>query len=350
MNYEILLKKLEKYGVRGIPLDWFKNYLSNRKQFIENRDKKSKYKILTCGVPQGSNLGPLLFLVYINDLPDVLKQTTPTLFADDTTIHCTAKTYPELERKMNSDLDLLSEWFKSNKLTLNVSKSYGCVFGIKNNNQVRFEINGSIIELTGTVKYLGVIVDSKLTWIPHISSVANKIGQSLGALAKVKHMLNVETLRSIYYALIHSRLIYCIEIWGTASKTALQPLFIAQKKCMRLIVGAQSRAHTEPIFKRLGIRPFLKEIEYLLALLAYKLIKNCESSDIDFVIEHVHGYRTRFASHCLPLPKKRTTRYGIKGLEYSLIEAYNSLPNHVKRLQPVLPKNCKKIINVVFSV
>ena len=163
-------------------------------------------------------------------------------------------------------------------------------------------------------------------------------------------MLNAETLRSIYYALIHSRLIYCIEIWGTASKTALQPLVIAQKKCMRLIIGATSRAHTEPIFKRLSIRPLVKEIEYRLALLSYKLIKNCEVCDIDFVREHVHRHRTRFASHCLPLPKKRTTRYGTKGLEYSLIEAYNSLPNYVKRLQPVLPKNCKKIINVVFPV
>ena len=171
----------------------------------------------------------------------------------------------------------------------------------------------------------------------------------MGALSKVTHCLNTSSLRSIYYALIHSRLIYCIEIWGTASKTALQPLIVAQKKSLRLIVGACASAHTEPIFKRLGIKPLLKEIEYRKALLAYKIVKNFEDSDIVLDNKHVHKHRTRFAVNCLPLPKKRTTWYGLKGIENSLIEAYNSLPNYIKELQPVRAIECNKILNTVFS-
>ena len=188
MDHSILLSKLSKYGVRGISLKWFENYLNRRKQFIDNGHIKSKYSYLKAGVPQGSNLGPLLFLIYVNDLPLCLKSAQVTLFADDTTIYASANTNKELAQKMNDELIHLSEWFKCNKLTLNVNKSYGCIFGNdKNGDKVDFKIDNKQIEITGVVKYLGVYVDANLNWIPHIHNVANKVSQIIGVLAKIRH-------------------------------------------------------------------------------------------------------------------------------------------------------------------
>ena len=193
VDHKILLSKLNHYGIRGIILKWFKSYLSDRKQFIENDNEVS---ILKCGVPQGSKLGPLLFLIYVNDMPSVLQLCIPTLFADDTTICGSAPTYNELVRKINSDLHILSEWFKANKLTLNVGKSYGCVFGT-NHLGNDFRIDDQSIEICGTVKYLGVHIDSSLNWKPHLNFVTNKVSQTLGVLSKVKHCLNEKALKTI---------------------------------------------------------------------------------------------------------------------------------------------------------
>ena len=227
VDHEILLNKLLKYGIRGVVIDWIKSYLNDRKQFIETENEVS---LLKCGVPQGSKLGPLLFLIYVNDLPSVLKETSPTLFADDTTIHGTASNYDELARKINSDLSKLSEWFKANKLTLNVQKSFSCIFGMhQKQKEPDFFIDGQKIENSDTVKYLGVYVDSHLTWLSHIHFISNKISQTIGVLSKIKHCLNEKTLKTLYYSLIHSRLIYCQEIWGSASKSALEPLVRIQK-------------------------------------------------------------------------------------------------------------------------
>ena len=345
VNHQILLNKLSRYGIRGVMFDWFKSYLSDRMQFIENKDEGS---LLRCGVPQGSKLGPLLFLIYVNDMPLVLKQTSSTLFADDTTIYGTASNYDELVRKINSDLARLSEWFKANKLTLNVEKSYGCIFGMNQKHENDFLIDGKTIEISNTVKYLGVYVDSHLTWLPHINFIANKISQTIGALSKVRHCLNQKALKSIYYSLIHSRFIYCQEIWGLASRSALDPLVRIQKKCMRLIVGANYRAHADPIFSTLQVRPLLNEIQYRRALLAYKIVKKVENHDIDLVDEHNHIHNTRFSGTNLPLPRRRTSRFGTKSLEYTLIKAYNSLPNSVQVIEPRNAVSCKRIIGDLF--
>ena len=349
VDYKILFIKLQKYGIRGIALEWFKSYLSNRKQFIEYNEVKSSFGDIKCGVPQGSNLGPLLFLIYVNDLPRSLEVVTPTLFADDTTICATADTMSQLEQKINRDLALLNEWFIANKLTLNVSKSYACTFGNSPNfNQIQLKVDNREIELSGVVKYLGVYVDSKLNWVPHINRVANKVSQTIGILSKIRHTLNQRCLKTVYYSLIHSRLLYCQEIWGTATKTALQPLTILQKKCMRIIVGAQYRTHTEPIYRELGIRPLLKEIEFRRALLAYEIMNNVESVDVTIERTHTHDYSTRFVRTNLPIPRKNTKRFGTAGLESCLINAYNNLPVHVKEQQPNSKRMCKRIISGIF--
>ena len=350
VDHDILLRKLQHYGIRGTANEWFQSYLKDRKQYIEIGNVRSTFEEVICGVPQGSNLGPLLFLIYVNDLPFCLKYSEATLFADDTTIACCAKNLQELEVKLNQDLDQLKDWFSANKLTLNVGKTYGCIFGIRQKqDNLNLNINGKEIEMSGSVKYLGVHVDSNLSWKFHIANVTNKIGQTLGALSKIRSFLKERALKTIYYSLIHSRLVYCLEVWGTATKTNLQPLIVQQKKAIRLITGSSYLAHTEPLFKRLSIRPFLTEIDYKHALLSVELIKHPGRYDIPLDLNTKHDYLTRFASTSIPLPKKATSRFGLWGLEYKLVKIYNTLPNQVKNLPPTTIKVYKSILKNLFQ-
>ena len=335
VNHDILLKKLEIYGIRGHALGWFKSYLNDREQYVACGQAKSNMAAVNFGVPQGSNLGPLLFLIYINDLPKCLTNGQATLYADDTTIYNTANHTNELQHKTNEDLKNLVEWFRANKLTLNTSKTYACMFGEKPTQEIEIKIGDTHINMSQSVKYLGVHVDSKLSWKAHIAYVANKINQTIGALYRVRHCLNTKAMKMIYYSLIHSHLLYCQEVWGTAYKSALVPLVVAQKKAIRMITKANYRASTAPLFKQLEIKPLIDEIKYRRALLSYEIVKNPNVHQIQLNFEgHPHSHATRFSEKSLPLPRKRSERYGVRGIEYQLIKSFNELPVELRNGAP----------------
>jgi hypothetical protein len=139
-------------------------------------------------------------------------------------------------------------------------------------------------------------------------------------------------MRTIYFSLINSHLLYCQEIWGSAFTTNLQPIVVVQKKIIRLITGANYNAHTQPLFQQLKIRPIMKEIDLRRSILAFELVKNPALTDIEIQQEHHHNYRTRYAGYNLPRTTVRTSRYGTKGIKTLLIKAYNNLPNEIKQL------------------
>ena len=233
VNPEILLRKLFKYGIRGTPLEWFKDYFQNRKQFIETHDVQSSLQTIRCGVPQGSNLGPLLFLIYINDLPYCLRHSKAILFADDTTIHITGPKTNDISIELNQDLQSLDQWLSANQLSLNVNKTLACYFKPKKSTAVgQLEIRSNKIPFMNSVKYLGIHIDNELSWKNHISFLTNKVNKSIGLVCKIRRLLNRQSLLNIYYSLVHSNIIYCLEIWGTAFNTTLLPLTVAQIRIM----------------------------------------------------------------------------------------------------------------------
>ena len=191
VNHEILLDKLEHYGIRGVALNWIKNYLNNRMQCTEIGDTQSELELIKCGVPQGSVLGPLLFLIYINDIVNSSKLFKFTLFADDTSLYYSCKNTNNLENVINCELAKISDWLSANRLSLNVAKSKLLYFTNKNRNALKdivIKINGESLNEVDSAKYLGVYMDNKLSWNVHTNNIKLRLSKGISMLAKIRHL------------------------------------------------------------------------------------------------------------------------------------------------------------------
>jgi hypothetical protein len=283
INHDILIKKLEFYGVRGVSLDWFRSYLCNRQQCVFLNGALSKFGKVTCGVPQGSVLGPLLFILYINDIVQCSNILKFILFADDTNLFYKNKDLSQLELVVNIELSKLSEWFRANKLSLNVLKTnfmfFGGKFINKSGNQFKLSLDGNTIERVTVTKFLGVFLDEKLRWTPHIHHVSSKISKGLGMMGRVRNIMPNDVLLTLYYSLIYPYLTYCCIIWGAASPTSLHHLSVLQNRALRLITRSPFRAATTPIFQKLKLLKIvdIRKLQVLLFMYRskHKLLPNC---------------------------------------------------------------------------
>ena len=256
VNHNMLLAKLERYGVRGLPLKWLASYLSDRQCYVEIGSYKSNLNTFNIGVPQGSILGPLLFLLYINNLPKFSDTLQTQLFADDTIVSNTGPNIDVLINSTNLELSKLKEWTQANKLTIHAGKTKFLVVTKKIipetfNLTIRFF--DSVIHPTDNCKYLGVFLDNKLTFVNHIKFINSKISRHTGILYKIRDNLPIKARLDFYYAYICPYLSYCTIIWGSTYDIHLQPLIIQQKRTIRTITNAGYNAHTKPLFKQLNL-------------------------------------------------------------------------------------------------
>jgi len=240
VNHEILLRKLNHYGVRGKALELFRSYLSGRSQFLKLDNVKSSLINIEFGVPQGSILGPLLFLIFINDLPDATKLYIK-LFADDTVLCAQNSDILALEEEVNKELEKVFIWMASNQLTLNIKKSQFMIVTNKRNiPKLTIKLNNIPLVQCESYKYLGIHFDHKLSWSTHIQHVCNKISKACGALTKLRHCVPIQILIDVFNALINSYLRYGIIIWGSASATTLKSLEAIVNKAIRIMSFAPS--------------------------------------------------------------------------------------------------------------
>ena len=254
INHSLLLKKLENFGIRGVVLNWLRSYLTDRKQYVMLNTFSSELMPVVCGVPQGSVLGPLLFILYINDITRVSNILKLILFADDTNLFRSGSDLSVVCREISDELNKLYTWFNVNKLSLNVTKTNYMIFSNKNvATDSNILINGADIERVGCTKFLGVLIDSKLTWKEHINKLKGKLSKSVSILYRCYKLIDENALKTLYYSLFLSYLTYCCEVWGTTYKSNLKCLCILQKKAIRIICKVEKFTGTAPLFSRLGL-------------------------------------------------------------------------------------------------
>ena len=227
LNYEVLLEKLNFYGIRGIALKWISSYLENRSQYVCYNNVNSYKKVVTCGIPQGSILGPTLFTLYINDLPNASKLLKFVLFADDTNIFYSHFSEKQLKETVNFELENVNSWFKLNKLSLNVSKTKFIIFGNKNvSDGFEIKICNSSIDRVCNIRFLRVIIDAKLNWDSHIHMLKTKISRNIGILNKVRNIVNEETKLMLYSTLVLPYINHCSSIWGNIYRSRINQLYV----------------------------------------------------------------------------------------------------------------------------
>ena len=342
VDHAILLKKLSNYGIRGTAYDWFASYLHNRKQHVSIGSFKSDDTIITHGVPQGSVLGPLLFLLYINDFRNCCRAFDFHIFADDTNLFYSNSSLIEREETINYNLTLVSNWLKANKLSLNIDKTNFINFhppqkAIKH--RVRLSINNKVIKQEKHIKYLGLFSDSHLCWKYHILHITKKIKRCIGILSKIRFFVSQQVLVQLYYSLIYPFLTYSLTAWGNTYKTSLQPLFILQKKAVRIITFSECKAHSSPLFYRLELLKLFDLIYLDNALFVYDYYTNKLPAifhDFFKSIHEVHQYNTILASKkSYYLPKTRTN-YGKFNIRFNGAKIWNSIQDDLNIKEPHL--------------
>ena len=239
VDHDILLHKLWHYGIRGKAHDWFRSYLSNRRQFVSIEDKISNTNGIRYGVPQGSVLGPLLFILYINDLPNISDKVRFILYADDANIVITAETEAEIISIYENFCGDLVKWVNVNGLFLNIKKTHYMIFTRRRHsllNSYEPYVGDTMIDRKKVARFLGVLLDEKLTWSYHITAIKAKMSRYIGSLYKLKKILPLKARLLLFNSLVQSHLNYCSLIWGLTNKCKIEQLFSTQKKAIRAIM------------------------------------------------------------------------------------------------------------------
>ena len=330
VDHHILLSKLEAYGFRGPILRFLESYLSNREVMTKFNGKFSPTKTLSIGLPQGGLLSPVLFLLYINDLPNISNNFHPILYADDTTLCFSGSNISNLLSTCNLELAKFSSWTMANKLSVNFSKTQYLIVSTRNipSNLPPITINDNIIERVSSFKFLGIIIDSSLNFNEHIKYISGKISKSIGVLYSIRHLVPENILNSLYYNFIYPYLYYGIIVWGNTYTTHLQPIRILQKRAIRVINKQQYLSHSNPLFIASNI---LKVDE----IYKFKLSQYFFKHNLSENYSQTHSYSTRSRTNEEVVPEFQRLAVCQRSIHYAGPRIWNLLPQDVKSSESI---------------
>ena len=334
VDHGILMSKLSSVGVSPRSLEWFASYLRNRKQQTSCENNLSEALPVTFGVPQGSILGPLLFLVYINELPAVIEHSEVSLYADDTVLYCFSKEPHQLESKLNADLYNVAMWLKANKLTLNLTKTKSMLIGsnrkLVNISPMSLFIFDCKLDSVSTFRYLGIKLASDFTWSDHVEHVISKVNQRLGLLRRIKHLLPFTARLLFYNSLVLPIFDYADLVWGDKNNVELMnDLQVLQNKAAKIILDRQLYSSSSDALVALKWLNLEQRRFYHRCIYVYKCINGLMDHSME-LLPHgdIHSYNTR-NKDMLRLPRV-TKNWGKQRVCYQSLKDWNNLDRNTR--------------------
>jgi Reverse transcriptase (RNA-dependent DNA polymerase) len=337
VSHDILIQKLGRYGFTDESVALIQSYLADRKQYVSVDGTDSDELSISIGVPQGSVLGPLLFLIYINDLVKILPNVI--LFADDTALFRKHKFFQLLREQLQADIDLLDDWLKANKLSLNVAKTKYIVFKPPEKpllpEAVYFTIRGVQLQKVSSIKYLGLVIDERLSWNEHIKHVSNKISKFIYIFSKAKHYHDRNVLKLIYTSFVYPHLLYGIELYGHAGSTILNSLFLIMKRMVRIITRSPNIEHSAPLFKELQLQTLNQIFVTRLAFFMFNIVNRGYRTLHINLKTPLPGLVTRGGAQLKLIPNQAINYFGQRMIEYCGSILWNKLPNAITEIVSV---------------
>ena len=343
VNHALLLNKLEYYGIRGVAKQWFVDYLSNRNKFVSLRGMTSPSLEIALGVSQESIFGPIVYLIYLNDLSRVSNKLKLNYVCDDTNAFLQNNSVDVLFDIMNSELCKIVEWFNISKLSLNADKTSYILFRTPRKKTIvqNLYVNDTPLIQTQATKFLGVIIDQHLSWKDHVALISKKISKNIGIIARIKYCLSTQNLLNLYYTLIFPYLSYCNIIWGCNYKSSLNHLYILQKRIVRIICGLHWCASTKLSFYELHLLTLENINKYQILLFMFSFHNNLLPRSLHTNIasclkknSDIHSHFTRSSSYY----RSHYVRINIKLFSIFCTgpTLWNKLPDDLKNLNSLV--------------
>ena len=329
VDRELLIKKLAIYGIRGTALNWIGSYFENRRQHLKYNTILSKQEVVNYGVPQGSILGPILFIIFINDMPNCSPNSDFFVFADDTNIVISAKDTATLQTKMNECMKEVSTWLLVNRLKVNTSKCEAIFFS--KTLPCRVVLCNRELENSNCIKYLGLLIDKDLKFEEQYDSLLNKLRQCLGMFYKIQRFVDIKTKLTIYHSLFHSRLLYCCTCFGSKSALNKAKIESIQYRILKLVFACSEDNLKQNMTKH-RILSYTNIIQFETMMLMWKafhklLPERIQARFTRFIDTHD---RNSISSHNFNV-KRYTTKSRRQCLSSSGVKIWNSMPKEIKQ-------------------
>ncbi|CAH1248415.1 Hypp8131 [Branchiostoma lanceolatum] len=333
LDHTTLLQKMSRYGIQGPALDWFQSYLTGRKHCTSINGATSEFHQAKYGVSQGSILGPLLFIIYVNDMPECLQSCDIPMYADDTFIYYSNKDFTNIENVLQNDLQRLSQWFAANSLSMNGDKCKSMLIGtnrrLANCNIPNLAVNGVNLKTCDKYTYLGVVIDRQLKWKDQAKAVLGKLRRSLFMMKHLNPFIPTSALCTLYNAIFLPHITYACTAWEAAPDQDLQKIQSMQNRAGKLILEAPHRTPSTEVFSRLNWKDIKETLQYYNAVQTYKALNNKLPPYMRQMFVYGRDQSTRTARQStssqlvVPKPKREIFR---RSVAYRGPNVWNSLP------------------------